>query len=318
MAGTPTRDGCAPPPRAWTSWTASWPTPGFLRVHRRYVVNLDRVREVERGRRGRAVCWSWTTGRAHGAGLPTQRRRPCAGRWASEGSAVSDVPYSTCPRGQQGARKRLGISASTGRPTGPPEREQPRLVAGPARPDDPAQARRRHRPHGRGLRLRRRVRDPRPRRVRRGRRGGADDLAGLVARRLRPLRAAHGPDGLARARARTASQDGRGGAGHRHAALRAAEQLARQPQPRQGAPAAVAGEEEVRPQALLGRPDDLRGHPSPWSRWASRPSASPAAGRTSGSPTRPSTGVPSAPGSATSATAASASWTIRWPPPRWA
>ena len=46
--------------------------------------------------------------------------------------------------------------------------------------------------------------------------------------------------------------DGRGGAGRRHAALRAAEQLAGQSQPRQGAPAAVAGEEEVRPQASPG------------------------------------------------------------------
>ena len=48
---------------------------------------------------------------------------------------------------------------------------------------------------------------------------------------------------------------------------------------------------------------------APWRRWASRPSASPAAGRTSGSPTTTSTGVPSTPGSPTSGTAASASWT---------
>ena len=41
-------------------------------------------------------------------------------------------------------------------------------------------------------------------------------------------------------------------------------------------------------------------------RWASRPSASPAAARTSGSPRRTSTGAPKTPGSATSATAASA------------
>ena len=48
--------------------------------------------------------------------------------------------------------------------------------------------------------------------------------------------------------------DGRGGAGDGGAALRPAEQLARQRQPRQGAPAAVAGQAEVRPEDLVGRP----------------------------------------------------------------
>ena len=48
--------------------------------------------------------------------------------------------------------------------------------------------------------------------------------------------------------------DGRGGAGRR-AALRPAEQLAGQRQPRQGAPPALAGQEEVRQQAVVGRPD---------------------------------------------------------------
>ena len=43
--------------------------------------------------------------------------------------------------------------------------------------------------------------------------------------------------------------------GHRAAALRPAQQLAGQRQPRQGAPPAVAGQAEVRPRALLGRPD---------------------------------------------------------------
>ena len=40
------------------------------------------------------------------------------------------------------------------------------------------------------------------------------------------------------------------------AALRAAQQLAGQRQPRQGAPPALADQAEVRPQDLLGRPDD--------------------------------------------------------------
>ena len=40
--------------------------------------------------------------------------------------------------------------------------------------------------------------------------------------------------------------------------------------------------------------------------------------RTSGSPTRTSTGAPSTPGSATSATPVTGSWRTRWPPSRWA
>ena len=78
---------------------------------------------------------------------------------------------------------------------------------------------------------------------------------------------------------------------HRQAALRAAEQLARQRQPRQGAPAAVADQAEVRPQDLVGRPDDPHRQLSPWSRWVSRRSASAAAARMSGSRRR-STGAP--------------------------
>ena len=56
---------------------------------------------------------------------------------------------------------------------------------------------------------------------------------------------------------------------------------------------------------------------SPWSRWASRRSASGSAGRTSGSRRR-SSGAPRTPGSATSATAATASWPVRSAPCRWA
>ena len=51
--------------------------------------------------------------------------------------------------------------------------------------------------------------------------------------------------------------DGRGGAGLRRAALRAAQQLAGQREPRQGAPAAVADQEEVRQEDLVGRPAGL-------------------------------------------------------------
>ena len=49
--------------------------------------------------------------------------------------------------------------------------------------------------------------------------------------------------------------DGRGGAGSGQHALCAARQLARQRQPRQGAPAALADQAEVRPEDLVGRPD---------------------------------------------------------------
>ena len=52
--------------------------------------------------------------------------------------------------------------------------------------------------------------------------------------------------------------DGRGGARPRPAALRAAQQLAGQRQPRQGAPAALADQAEVRPEDFVGRPDDPR------------------------------------------------------------
>ena len=81
------------------------------------------------------------------------------------------------------------------------------------------------------------------------------DLPGLVARRLRPLRAALHPDGMAQRRHLPGGRRPRRRA-YRHPALRAAQQLARQRQPRQGAHAALAGQEEVRPQDLLGRPHD--------------------------------------------------------------
>ena len=68
--------------------------------------------------------------------------------------------------------------------------------------------------------------------------------------------------------------DGRGGGGERRAALRPPQQLARQREPRQGAPAALADQAEVRPEDLLGRPAGLRRQLSPWSRWGSRRSAS--------------------------------------------
>src|SRR5579863_5454417 len=55
-------------------------------------------------------------------------------------------------------------------------------------------------PFGQGLQLQRGVQETRPRGSEEGRRSGDDDLAGLVAGRLRPLRAALDSDGVARRR----------------------------------------------------------------------------------------------------------------------
>ena len=79
------------------------------------------------------------------------------------------------------------------------------------------------------------------------------DSAGLVAGRLRTLWRAVHPPGVAQ----------RGHVSHRRrprrrrrraAAFCATQQLAGQREPRQGAPAAVADQTEIRPQAFLGRP----------------------------------------------------------------
>ena len=161
------------------------------------------------------------------------------------------------------------------------------------------------RPDGRRLRLRRRVREARRRgaQARPGR--GDDHLAGLVARRLRPLRRPVDPDELARRR-HLPDRGRPRWRRRRRPALRPAQQLARQRQPRQGAPPAVAGQAEVRPARSRGPTCWCSPATSRWSRWASRPSASASVARTSGSPRR-SSGARRTPGWATSATAANAS-----------
>ena len=127
-------------------------------------------------------------------------------------------------------------------------------MAGAAQPQGPGQEPRRGEPPRRGVRLRRGVQGARPRRGQAGHRRGADDLAGLVAGGLRPLRPVHDPDGVAQRRHVPHHRRPRR-RGRRPAALRPAQQLAGQRQPRQGAPAAVAGQEEVRPEPLVGGPD---------------------------------------------------------------
>ena len=126
-------------------------------------------------------------------------------------------------------------------------------MAEPVQPEAAAPEPARRRSDGEGVQLRRGVQDRRSRCPEEGHRGGDDDLTGLVARRLRPLRSALHPHGVAcgghlshlrRPRRRR----------RRRAALRAAQQLARQRQPGQGTPAAVADQAEVRPQGVVGRP----------------------------------------------------------------
>ena len=74
-------------------------------------------------------------------------------------------------------------------------------------------------------------------------------------------------------------------------ALRAAQQLAGQREPRQGAPAVVADQAEIRPENLLGGPDGSCRQRRARTRWDSRPSVSAAAAKTSGNP-KSSIGVP--------------------------
>ena len=85
-------------------------------------------------------------------------------------------------------------------------------------------------------------------------RGGDDEVAGLVARGLRPLRSSAHSNGVAQCgHLPHPRRPWRRGVGH--AALCASRQLARQRKPRQGAPAALADQTEVRPEDLVGRPD---------------------------------------------------------------
>jgi catalase-peroxidase len=102
--------------------------------------------------------------------------------------------------------------------------------------------------------------------------------------------------------------DGRGGSWFWHAAVCAAEQLAGQREPRQGASASVADQAEVRPQTFVGGPDGSRGEMLRLNRWDSRRSASAADARMCGNPRAISIGGPRQSGSATSDTAAIAIW----------
>ena len=157
-------------------------------------------------------------------------------------------------------------SESPAIPSPTPKRTRPRtnqrLVAEPAGPLGappplaPVQS------DGRGLQLRRTVQVPRPRRPEAGPHRADDDVAGLVAGRLRPLRAVLHPHDVA-CRGHVPDRRWPRRWRRRPAALCAPEQLARQRQPRQSAPTALAAQEEVRAEDLLGRsagPGRQRGH----------------------------------------------------------
>ena len=111
--------------------------------------------------------------------------------------------------------------------------------------------------------------------------------------------------------------DGRGGAGAGQQRFAPLNSLAGQREPRQGAPAAVADQAEVRPENLVGRPDGSGRQCRARTRWASRRSVSPAAAPMCGS-LKSSSGVPKGHGSATNATAANASSRSRSARCRWA
>ena len=149
------------------------------------------------------------------------------------------------------------------------------------------------------------VQDPRPRGGDRRPARPDDGFPGLVAGRLRPLRRPVHPPGLAQRRHLSRRRRPRRRR-RRPAAVRAAELLAGQRQPRQGAPPVVADQAEVRRARSPGPTSMSWPAMSRWSPWASRPSASPAAAPTPGS-RRSSTGARKASGWATSAIAASAS-----------
>ena len=132
-----------------------------------------------------------------------------------------------------------------------------RLVAQSTEAEDPAPALLAVRSHGRGVQLRRGVQEPRPECRDQGPPCADDGFAGLVAGGLRPLRTVVHSHGMAQRRHvphRRRSRRRR----DRQPALCAPQQLAGQRQPRQGAPAALADQAEVRPEDLLGRPDDPR------------------------------------------------------------
>ena len=173
---------------------------------------------------------------------------------AKDGPLIA-VPPPAMPGGTSCPRARTPSSPHRSR--APPAPVEQGLVARPARPERAPPPRGPRRPTRGRLPLRRRLRRGRRRRAEARPRRGHAHLAGLVARRLRPLRPAVHPDGVARGRHLPHRRRSRWRR-RRPAALRPAQQLARQRQPRQGPPAAVADQAEARRRRVVGRPDRAR------------------------------------------------------------
>ena len=107
-------------------------------------------------------------------------------------------------------------------------------------------------PMGGRVQLRGRVQVPRPRRRHQGPARRHDRLAGVVARRLRPLRPVLHPHGLALRHRHLSCRRRPRRRRLRHAALRPAQQLAGQRLARQGPPPHLAHQAEVWPEDFMG------------------------------------------------------------------
>ena len=124
---------------------------------------------------------------------------------------------------------------------------EPGLVAEPVEPQDSSSELSHEQSHGRGVQLCRGIQETRPEGRKEGPLCADDRLAGLVAGRLRSLRAALHPDGVAQRRHIPHGRRPRG-RGVRHPTPCAPQQLAGQREPRQGAPTALADQAEIRQQ----------------------------------------------------------------------
>ena len=139
------------------------------------------------------------------------------------------------------------------------QHDQHELVAQGPEPRHPAPARQQDQPAGCRLRLSRGTQEARRRSTQEGCQGANDRQPGLVAGRLGPLRWPDDPHGLALGR-HLPHRRWPWRRQHWQPALRADRLLARQRQPRQGAPPPLADQEEIRQQDFVGRPDYPRRH----------------------------------------------------------
>ena len=91
----------------------------FVRVHRRFLVNLSCVRAIDRGS-GASCCWSSTARRARPCPCPAATCLPCGARWESK-RAPRPASASSCGRRTRrsaparGPRRRCRGAARTGR-----------------------------------------------------------------------------------------------------------------------------------------------------------------------------------------------------------